>query len=113
MASFSRITCLVTLVKEWFEDKNKESEILTSPQNCLVLSPIKHLRDVLDKQVISMEAPSTNLQDFKDVPLMAWCQIPQHTLRGLVEPMGQGFFGSKGGGVLNISGHNVMATGCM
>lgn len=88
----------VTLVQEWFEDNNKELEVLTWPLNSLALSPIKHLWDVLDKQVISMEAPSTNLQDFKDVPLMAWCQILQHTFRGLVETIGQ----QKGGNVCNV-----------
>ncbi|KAK3543217.1 hypothetical protein QTP70_013687 [Hemibagrus guttatus] len=51
------------------------------------LNPIKHLWDVLDKQVRSMEGPPRNLQDLKDLLLTSWCQIPQHTFRDLVESM--------------------------
>ncbi|XP_053481040.1 carcinoembryonic antigen-related cell adhesion molecule 5-like isoform X3 [Ictalurus furcatus] len=49
------------------------------------LNLIKHLWDVLHKQVQSMEASPCNLQDLKDLLLTSWCQIPQHTFRGLVE----------------------------
>ena len=35
----------------------------------------------------SMEAPPRNSQDLMDLLLTSWCQIPQHTLRGLVEWM--------------------------
>jgi len=31
-----------------------------------------------------MEAPPRNLQELKDLLLTSWCQIPQHTFRGLV-----------------------------
>ncbi|MCI4375533.1 hypothetical protein PGIGA_G00110650 [Pangasianodon gigas] len=44
-----------------------------------------HLWAVMDKQVRFMEAPSCNLQDLKNLLLMSWCQIPQHTFRAIVE----------------------------
>ncbi|ROL43687.1 ATP-binding cassette sub-family C member 8 [Anabarilius grahami] len=47
--------------------------------------PIEQLWDVLNKQVRSMEAPPRNLQDLKDLLLTSWCQIPQHTFRGVVD----------------------------
>ncbi|XP_076147537.1 olfactory receptor 8A1-like [Alosa pseudoharengus] len=50
-------------------------------------NPIEHLWDVLDKQVRSMKAPPHNLQDLKDLLLLSWYQIPQHSFRGLVESM--------------------------
>ena len=33
----------------------------------------------------SMEAPPRNLQDLKNLLQTSWCQIPEHTVRGLVE----------------------------
>ena len=75
------------MVQEWFEEHNNEFEVLTWPPNSPDLNPIEHLWDVLNKQVRSMEAPPRNLQDLKDLLLTSWCQIPQHTFRGLVESM--------------------------
>lgn len=75
------------MVQEWFEEHNNEFKVLTWPPNSPDLNPIEHLWDVLDKQVRSMEAPPRNLQDLKDLLLTSWCQIPQHTFRGLVESM--------------------------
>ena len=75
------------IVQEWFEDQEKEFKVLTWPSYSPDLIPIDHLWDVLDKQVRSMEAPPHNLQDFKDLLLTSWCQIPQDTFRGLVECM--------------------------
>lgn len=40
-------------------------------------------------RVLSMEALPGNLWDLKDLPLMSWCQISQHTFGGLVETMPQ------------------------
>ena len=71
----------------WFEELNNEFEMLTWPPNSPDLNQIKHLWDVLDKPVRSMAAPPHNLQDLKDLLLTSWCQIPQHTLRDLVESM--------------------------
>ncbi|XP_062845349.1 uncharacterized protein LOC134303830 isoform X2 [Trichomycterus rosablanca] len=55
--------------------------------NEMDLNPIEHLWDVLDKQVRSMEAPPHNLEELKDLLVTPWCQIPQHTFRGLEESM--------------------------
>ena len=74
------------VVQEWFEEL-KEFKVLICPPNSPDLSPIKHLWDVLDKPVRSIEAPPHNLQDLKDLLLTSWCQIPQRTFRGLVESM--------------------------
>ena len=67
------------MVQEWFEEHNNECEVLTWPPNFPDLNPI-HLWDVLDKQVWFMEAIEYLL-------LTSWCQISQHTFRGLVESM--------------------------
>ena len=75
------------MVQEWFEEHNNEFEVLTWPSNSPDLNPIEHLWDVLDKQVRSMEAPPHNLENLKDLLLTYWCQIPQHSFRGLVESM--------------------------
>lgn len=48
---------------------------------------IKHLCDVLDRQICSIKASPQNLQDFKHLLLMSWCQTLQHTFRGLLESM--------------------------
>ncbi|MCI4388989.1 hypothetical protein PGIGA_G00092540 [Pangasianodon gigas] len=71
----------VKIVQEWFEEHDKVFKVLTWPPNSPDLNPIGHLWDVLDKQVRSMEAPPRNLQELKDLALMSWCQIPQHTFR--------------------------------
>ena len=80
----------------WFEEHNKEFEVLTWPQNSSDLNPIKHLWDVLDKQVCSMEATPRNLQVLKDL------LVPDTTAHlqgssGVHASMGQGCFGSNGG----------------
>ncbi|MCI4387329.1 hypothetical protein PGIGA_G00072870 [Pangasianodon gigas] len=75
------------IVQVWFEHHDREFKVLTWSPNSPDLNLIEHLWDVLDKQVRSMEAPPHNLQDLKDLLLMSWCQIPQHTFRGLVESM--------------------------
>ncbi|KAK3505622.1 hypothetical protein QTP70_021284 [Hemibagrus guttatus] len=77
----------VKMVHEWFYEHTNQFEVLTWPPNSPDLNPVKHLWDVLDKQVRSMEAPLHNLQDLKDLLLTSWCQIPQHTFRDLVESM--------------------------
>uniref|UniRef100_A0A8P4K6M0 Transposable element Tc1 transposase n=1 Tax=Dicentrarchus labrax TaxID=13489 RepID=A0A8P4K6M0_DICLA len=77
------------MVQEWFVEHNNEFKVLTWPPDSPDLNPMEHLWDVLDKQVRSMEAPPNNLQDLKDLLLTSWCQIPQHTFRGLVESMPQ------------------------
>ncbi|KAK3518727.1 hypothetical protein QTP70_009665 [Hemibagrus guttatus] len=75
------------MVQEWFEDHDKEFKVLTWPPNSPDLNPIEHLWDALDTQVRSMKAPPRNLEDLKDLLLMFWCQIPQHTFTDLVESM--------------------------
>ena len=75
------------MVQESFEEPNNEFEVLAWPPNSLDLNPVEHLWDVLDKQVQSMEAPPRNLQDLNDLLWTSWCQIPEQTLRGLVESM--------------------------
>ncbi|KAF7659717.1 hypothetical protein LDENG_00294150 [Lucifuga dentata] len=71
------------IVQEWFEEHDTEFKMLTWLPN----SPDLSLRDVLEKQVRSMQAPPHNLQDLKDLLLTSWCQIPQDTFRSLVESM--------------------------
>ncbi|KAK3518097.1 hypothetical protein QTP70_033324, partial [Hemibagrus guttatus] len=75
------------MVQEWFDEHNKEFEVLTWPPNSPDLNPIEHLWDVLDKQVRSMKAPPHNLEDLRDLLLTSRCQIPQHTFWDLVESM--------------------------
>uniref|UniRef100_A0A8P4G4M8 Transposable element Tcb1 transposase n=1 Tax=Dicentrarchus labrax TaxID=13489 RepID=A0A8P4G4M8_DICLA len=77
------------MVQEWFEEHNNDFRVLTWPPNSPDLNPVEHLWDALDKQVRSMESPPHNLQDLKDLLQTSWCQIPQHTFRGLVESMPQ------------------------
>lgn len=50
-----------------------------------------------------MDAPSQNLLDLNNLLLRAWCQIPQHTFRSLVEFVPQWVM---------VGGH-VMADQCM
>ena len=89
VASFSRITCRATKQNWLRKGLRSATTSLKCWPNFPDLTPIEHLRDVLDKQVRSMEAPPRNLQDFKDVLLTPWCQIPPHTFRGLAESMPQ------------------------
>ncbi|KAF7642467.1 hypothetical protein LDENG_00257450, partial [Lucifuga dentata] len=67
----------VNIVQEWFEEHDKELQVLTWPPNSPDFNPIQHLWDVLEKQVRSMEALPRNFQDLKDLLLTSWCQIPQ------------------------------------
>ena len=105
-------------MQEWFEEHN-EFELLTWPPNSPDFNSIKYLWDVLDKQVRSMEAPPHNLQDIKDLLLTSWCQIPQHTFRGLVESMPHQVWAVLAAkGVLTqyinlAGGHNIMPDQCM
>ncbi|MCI4393629.1 hypothetical protein PGIGA_G00159810 [Pangasianodon gigas] len=57
------------IVQEWFEEHDKKFKVFTWPPNPPDLNPTEHLWDVLDKQVRSMEAPSHNIQDLKDLLL--------------------------------------------
>jgi len=65
------------LFQEWFEEHNKGFEELPWPPNYPDLNPTEHLRDVLDQQIPSMEAPPHNMQDLKDLLLMSLCHKPQ------------------------------------
>lgn len=91
--------------------QSKEGALTRNP-NSSDLSPINHLRGVLDKQVSSMESASHSLQDLNDLLLKSWCQIPQHTLRGLEESMPRqvrvGLAGAGGATQYQAGGHNVM-----
>ena len=60
------------MVQDWFEEHSHEFEVLTWPSNSPDLNPVKHLWDVLDKQVQSMETLTPNLQDFKNLLLTSW-----------------------------------------
>ncbi|KAK3567781.1 hypothetical protein QTP86_026451, partial [Hemibagrus guttatus] len=53
------------MVQEWFDDHNNQFEELTPPPNSPDLNPIQHLWDVLDKQVRSMEAITSQLTGLK------------------------------------------------
>ncbi|KAK3541088.1 hypothetical protein QTP86_012747 [Hemibagrus guttatus] len=53
------------MVQEWFDDHNNQFEELTPPPNSPDLNPIQHLWDVLDKQVPSMEAITSQLTGLK------------------------------------------------
>ena len=72
--------------QNWTTDQWKM--VVWSDESCFLLCHVDG-QDVLDKQVRSMEAPPRNLQDLKHLLLTSWCQIPQHTFRGLVESMPQ------------------------
>lgn len=78
-----------TIGQEWFEEHDKELQVLPWPPNSPDLNPIEHLWDVLETQVQSMEASPCNINDLKDMLLTSWCQIPEVTFRGLVESMPQ------------------------
>ena len=105
------------MFQEWFEEHNNKFEVLTWPPNSPDLNPIEHLWDVLDKQIQSMEAPPCNIQDLKDLLLTSWCQIPQHTFRGLVESMPQrvrAVLAAKGGPAQYLAGGQyVMPDRCI
>lgn len=48
----ARVPChTAKTVQEWFEEHSKELNVLTWPLNSPDLNPIKHLLDVLEKQV--------------------------------------------------------------
>ncbi len=51
--------------QKWFEEHNNELEVLTWHHNSLDLNPIKHLWDVLNKQVRSMGGPTSQLTGLK------------------------------------------------
>ena len=51
------------MVQEWFKELNNELVVLTWSPNFPDLNPTKHLWDVQDKHVQSMEAPPRNLLD--------------------------------------------------
>ena len=76
-----------TMVQEWFEEQNNKFKVLTWPPHFPDLNPIEHLWDVLDKQVRSMEAQTSQLTGLKGSAATSWCQTPQHTFRGLVDSM--------------------------
>uniref|UniRef100_A0A3Q1K3H4 Uncharacterized protein n=1 Tax=Anabas testudineus TaxID=64144 RepID=A0A3Q1K3H4_ANATE len=78
-----------TIGQEWFEEHDKELQMLPWPSNSPDLNLIDHLWDMLETQVQSVEAPPCSLQDLKDMLLTFWCQIPEDTFRGLVESMPQ------------------------
>ena len=76
---------------------------------------IEYLWDVLDKQVQSIEAPSCNFQDLKDLLLTSWCQIPQHLQgsSGVHALTGLSCFGTKRGTTQYLAGgHNVVPDRC-
>lgn len=102
-------------VLEWFEEHDDEFRVSTWPRDSPDLNPLGHLWDVLEKQVQSLEAPPHNIQDFKDLLLTSWCEIPQTTFRGLVESMPErvgAVLAANGGPEQCYSGvHNVVADG--
>lgn len=78
-----------TIGQEWFEEHNKEFQVLAWPSNSPDLSPMEHMWGLLETQVQSMEATPHSLEELKETLLTFWCQLPEYTFRGLVEYMPQ------------------------
>ena len=88
------------LVLEWFEEHNNEFGVLNWPPNTPDVNPAEHLWDVLDKQVQSMEGPTSQLTGHKGSA--ANILVPDTTAHlqgssGIHSSVGQGCFGSKRG----------------
>lgn len=70
---------------QWFDEHNNEFKALTWPTYFPNLNPIKHLWDLLGKQVRSTKDTPCILQVLKDLLLTFQCRILKHTGQGLVE----------------------------
>lgn len=73
------------MVQEWFDEHNNEFKVLTWSTHFPKLNSIKHLWDLLGKQVRSTEDTPCILQDLKDLLLTFQCRILKHTGQGLVD----------------------------
>ncbi|KAK3541647.1 hypothetical protein QTP86_033848, partial [Hemibagrus guttatus] len=85
---------------EWFDEHNNQFEVLTPPPNSPDLNPIQYLWDVLDKQVPSMEAITSQLTGPKRSAANILVPDPTAHLQGssgVHASTGQGCFGSKQG----------------
>ena len=85
VASFSKLMYPSTkkeMFQEWYEEHNQFT-IFTWPSNSPIQSSFCGM--CWTNKSKTMEAPPHNLQNFKDLLLTYWCQIPQHTFRGQVE----------------------------
>ncbi len=75
------------IISDWFLEHDNEFTLLKWPPKSTELNPIKHLWDVVEREICIMDVQSTNLQQLRDAIMSIWTKIPEEFFQHLVESM--------------------------
>ncbi|MDG2580599.1 transposase, partial [Vibrio parahaemolyticus] len=77
------------IISNWFLEHDNEFTVLQWPPQSPDLSPIEHLWDVVEQEILIMDVQPTNLQQLCDVIMSIWSKISEECFQHLVESVPQ------------------------
>ncbi len=75
------------IISDWFVEHDNEFTLLKWPPQSPDLNPIKHLWDVVEREIYIMDVQLTNLQQLRDAFISIWTKISEECFQHLVESM--------------------------
>ena len=76
------------IISNWFlEHDDNESTVLQRPPQSPDLNPIKHLWDVVEREIRIIDVQPTNLQQLRDAVMSIWSKLSEECFPHLVESM--------------------------
>ncbi len=75
------------LISDWFLEHDNEFTLLKWLSQSPDLNPIKHLWDVVEREILIMDVQPTNVQQLRDAIMSIWTKISEEWFQHLVESM--------------------------
>ncbi len=75
------------IISDWFLEHDNEFTLLIWSRQSPDLNPIKHLWDVVEREIRIMDVQPTNLQQLHDAIMSIWTKISEECFQHLVESM--------------------------
>ncbi len=75
------------IISDWFLEHDNVLTSLKWPPQSPDLNPIKHLWDVVEREILIMDVQPTNLQQLRDAVMSIWTKISEECFKHLVESM--------------------------
>ncbi len=75
------------IISDWFLEHDNECTLANWPPQSPDLNRMKHLLDVVEREIRIMDVQPTNLQQLRDAIVSIWTQISEECFQHLVESM--------------------------
>ncbi len=75
------------IISDWFLEHDNEFTLLKWPPQSPDINPIKHLWDVVEREIRIMDVKPTNLQQLRDAIISIWTKISEECFQHLIESM--------------------------